>query len=65
MSFKDSKLSWSVDKLSLNQDTWDLSAKNPNANDQILHQSPAEIFAEIETLETQNQEILQRIKSLI
>ena len=64
-SFKDSKLSWSVDKLSLNQDTWDLSAKNPNANDQILHQSPAEIFAEIETLETQNQEILQRIKSLI
>jgi type I restriction enzyme M protein len=64
-SFKDSKLSWSVDKLSLNQDTWDLSPKNPNANDQILHQSPAEIFAEIETLETQNQEILQRIKSLI
>jgi len=64
-TFKDSNLSWSVDKLSLNQDTWDLSAKNPNGNDQILHQSPAEIFAEIETLETQNQEILQRIKSLI
>lgn len=64
-TFKDSNLSWSVDKLSLSQDTWDLSAKNPNANDQILHQSPAEIFAEIETLENQNQEILQRIKSLM
>jgi len=63
--FKDSDLSWSVDVLTVNDDTWDLSVRNPNGNDQVIHRSPAEIIAEIETLDIENQAILQRIKSLL
>lgn len=62
---KDSDLSWSLDVSKVNQETWDLSVKNPNGNDEVIHRSPAEIIAEIETLDAENQKILQRIKDLI
>jgi type I restriction enzyme M protein len=62
---KDSELSWSVDVSTVSQETWDLSVKNPNGNDEVIHRSPAEIIAEIEVLDVENQEILQRIKSLL
>jgi type I restriction enzyme M protein len=62
---KDSELSWSVDVSAVNQETWDLSVKNPNGNDQVIHRSPADILAEIEALDTENQLILERIKSLL
>jgi type I restriction enzyme M protein len=63
--YKDSDLSWSVYASKINQKTWDLSVKNPNGNDEVIHRSPAEIIAEIEALETENQAILQRIKDLL
>ena len=63
--FKDSDLSWSVDASKINQKTWDLSVKNPNVSDEVIHRSPTEIIAEIEALEVENQEILQRIKDLL
>ena len=63
--FKDSDLSWSVDLSKINQKTWDLSVKNPNGNDEVIHRSPAEIIAEIEALDAENQAILQRIKDLL
>ena len=63
--YKDSDLSWSVAASKINQKTWDLSVKNPNGNDEVIHRSPAEIIAEIEALETENQAILQRIKGLL
>jgi type I restriction enzyme M protein len=62
---KDSDLSWSVDVSTVNQDTWDLSVKNPNRNDEVIHRSPAEIIAEIESLDAENKAILQRIKDLL
>ncbi len=62
---KDSNVSWSIDVATVNQDTWDLSVKNPNENDEVIHRSPAEIIAEIEALDTENQAILLRIKSLL
>jgi type I restriction enzyme M protein len=62
---KDSDLSWSVDVSKINQKTWDLSVKNPNGNDEVVHRSPVEIITEIETLEAENQAILQRVKSLL
>ena len=61
----DSDLSWSVDVSTVNQETWDLSVKNPNGNDEVIHRSPLEIIAEIEALDAENQSILQRIKSLL
>jgi type I restriction enzyme M protein len=62
---KDSDLSWSVDVATINDKTWDLSVKNPNRSDEVIHRSPADIIAEIETLDSANQEILNRIKALI
>jgi type I restriction enzyme M protein len=62
---KDSELSWSVDISKVNQKTWDLSVKNPNGNDEVIHRSPAEIITEIEALDSENQAILQRIKKLL
>jgi type I restriction enzyme M protein len=64
-TLKDSDLSWSVDVATINDKTWDLSVKNPNRNDEVIHRSPANIIAEIETLDSANQEILERIKALL
>jgi type I restriction enzyme M protein len=61
----DSDLSWSIDLSKVNQDTWDLSVKNPNGNSEVIHRSPAEIITEIEALDNENQAILQRIKELL
>jgi type I restriction enzyme M protein len=64
-NFSDSALSWTVDVSSINSANWDLSVRNPNGNDVIIHRSPAEIIAEIEVLDEKNQEILRRIKELL
>jgi type I restriction enzyme M protein len=61
----DSALSWSVDISEISQQTWDLSIKNPNGTDQVIHQSPIEIIAEIESLNLENQAILNRMKELL
>jgi type I restriction enzyme M protein len=64
-NFKQSELSWLVDIATINQNTWDLSVKNPNGNEEIVHRSPVEIISELEELDSINREILQRIKSLL
>jgi type I restriction enzyme M protein len=64
-NFQLSELSWIVDFATINQNTWDLSVKNPNSNDEIIHRSPEEIISELEELDSTNREILQRIKSLL
>ena len=63
--FKDSDLSWSVDVSTVNESTWELSVKNPNNNEEVVHRSPLEIITEIEALDIENQSILQRIKDMI
>ena len=63
--FNDSDLSWSVDISKVNQKTWDLSVKNPNGNDEIIHRSPIDIITEIEALDVENQAILSRLKELL
>jgi type I restriction enzyme M protein len=64
-NFSESALSWSVDVSTINQESWDLSVRNPNGNEEVVHSSPAEIIAEIEALDNENQLILQRIKELL
>ena len=54
-----------MDVSTVNQETWDLSVKNPNGNDEVIHRLPVEIIAEIEALEIANQAILNRIKELL
>jgi type I restriction enzyme M protein len=63
--YKDSDLSWSVDISSINPATWDLSVKNPNGNDEVIHRSPSEIIADIEALDKKNQAILTKLKDLV
>jgi type I restriction enzyme M protein len=61
----DSEFSWSVDISDVSQDNWDLSVKNPNKNNEVIHRLPAEIISEIEILDLENQAILQRIKEML
>jgi type I restriction enzyme M protein len=63
--FKDSELSWSIDLSSIKQETWDLSVKNPNVNDEVIHKSPEELIKELEEIDAENNKILNRIKSLL
>jgi type I restriction enzyme M protein len=62
---KDTDLSWTVEISKIDQKTWDLSVRNPNGNDEVIHRSPEVIIAEIEALDIDSQEILQRIKGLL
>jgi type I restriction enzyme M protein len=63
--FKDSDLSWSIDISSINKENWDLSGKNPNMNDEVIHRTPEELIKELEEIDAENKEILNRIKSLL
>lgn len=63
--FEDSDLSWSKDISTINQDTWDLSVRNPNGNELVTHRAPLEIITEIESLNSQNLRILEIIKGIV
>ncbi len=58
----DSPKSWTVDAKSIDQDTFDLSVKNPNVNGEVKHRSPKEILDEIAALDAKSAEILETIR---
>jgi type I restriction enzyme M protein len=64
-SFADSPKSWSVDIKSINPATFDLSVKNPNAGDEVVHRSPTEIMDEIAALDTESVKVLNSIRNLV
>ena len=61
----ESPKSWSVDVSTINQDTFDLSAKNPNAPEEAPLKTPDEIFKEIAALDAESAEVLKGIKALL
>ena len=61
----DSPKSWSVDASDLDPATFDLSVKNPNGNEAVVHRSPREILDEIAELDAESAEVLGRIRGLI
>jgi len=61
----DSDNSWSVNVADINKDTFDLSVKNPNNNDEIILREPKEILDEMKVLDNKSTEILQTIKDLL
>ena len=61
----DSDKSWTVDIANVDTTTWDLSVKNPNTNDEVVHRSPLEILDEIAALDAETAQILDRIRSLL
>lgn len=64
-TFADSPRSWSVDATTLNQETFDLSVKNPNGGEEIAHRTPQEILDEIAALDAESAEVLATIRGLM
>ena len=64
-TFADSPKSWSVSATNIDQTTFDLSVKNPNGNEEVVHRNSQDIMAEIAALDAESTEILARIKALL
>jgi len=64
-TFADSPKSWSVDAKTINQTTFDLSVKNPNGGEEIIHRSPQDIIDEIAALDAESAEVLANIRRLL
>ena len=57
--------SWSVDVTSIDQTTYDLSAKNPNKKEEVALRQPNEIVEEMQRLDEESAEVLKSILELI
>ena len=64
-SFADSPKSWSVDVTGIDKATFDLSVKNPNGGEEVVHRSPEEIMDEIAALDAESATVLERIRELL
>src|SRR5580692_9066326 len=53
-TFADSPKSWSVDAKTIDEETFDLSVKNPNGGEKVKHRSPQDIMDEIATLDAES-----------
>jgi type I restriction enzyme M protein len=61
----DSDKSWTVNVKDLDQDTFDLSVKNPNVPEAAPHRSPVEILDEIKLLDAESADVLETIRGLL
>ena len=61
----DSAKSWSVDAKTVDNETFDLSVKNPNGGEEIKHRSPKKIMDEIAELDAESAKVLENIRKLI
>jgi type I restriction enzyme M protein len=64
-AFEDSALSWSVGVADIDVGTYDLSVKNPNAGDEVVLRTPAEILDEIAALDAESADVLATIRELV
>ncbi|MFZ2632152.1 MAG: N-6 DNA methylase [Desulfosalsimonadaceae bacterium] len=64
-TFATSSKSWSVDVAGIDQATHDLSVKNPDVSEEVIHRSPLAIMDEIAVLDAQSAEVLARIRRLL
>jgi len=55
----------SVNVGDIDQDTFDLSVKNPNKKEEAPLREPSEILDEIASLDSESAEILKEIKELL
>ena len=63
--YANSPKSWSVDAMTIDQTTFDLSVKNPNGGEEVIHRSPKAIMKEIALLDRESAEVLEKIKKLM
>ena len=64
-SFADSENSWTINVKDIDQNTCDLSVKNPNKKEEIALRSPQVILEEMKALDKESAEILNIISKLI
>ncbi len=64
-TFADSPKSWRVDIADIDKTTWDLSVKNPNGGEEVVHRGPREILDEIAALDAESAEVLATIRRLV
>jgi type I restriction enzyme M protein len=64
-TFADSPKSWSVDAATIDRTTFDLSVKNPDGGEEVVHRSPLEIMDEIAALDAESAAVLARIRALL
>ncbi len=62
---KDSENSWTIDVSGINDETCDLSVKNPNKKDETVLRDPKVILDEIKNLDKESVEILKTIRELV
>jgi len=63
--FADSDNSWKINVKDIDQNTFDLSVKNPNKKEEAALREPKEILKEIKLLDKESEDILKTIKDLI
>lgn len=61
----DSDKSWTLDISDVDTSSYDLSVKNPNGGEEIIHRSPEDILEEIAALDAESAEVLGRIRTLL
>lgn len=61
----DSLKSWSTDVKDVDKKTFNLSVKNPNGGEEVVHLTPDVIMDEIAALDTESAEVLNNIKKLL
>ena len=64
-TFADSDKSWSVDVAAIDAASYDLSVKNPNGGEEVIHRSPQDIMDEIAALDAESAEVLGKIRGLL
>ena len=61
----DSPKSWGVDAADIDSTSWDLTVRNPDGGEEVVHRSPREILDEIAALDAESAEVLARIRALL
>lgn len=61
----DSPKSWTVDAKRIDAESFDLSVKNPNGGEAVVHRAPSDILDEIEALDAESAEALKAIRGLL
>ena len=64
-TFADTEKSWSVDVTGIDSSTYDLSVKNPNGGEEVIHRTPQVIMDEIAALDAESAEVLANIRGLL
>ena len=62
---KESENSWKVKVADIDAETFDLSVKNPNRQDETVLREPEVILEEMESLDAEAAEVLETIRGLV